>query len=87
MDYCLQVQSSNFTQNTAKSSGSVLLADDDSQISFTNSAFTSNGNYSCYDPPTVQIWHGLAQVIAWHLQKNLKYMGSPDAFAKPPIVS
>ena len=50
---CMQIQSSNFTQNTAKSSGSVLLADDDSQISFNSSSLTSNGNYSCYDPPMV----------------------------------
>ena len=50
---CAQIESSNFSQNTAKSSGSVLLADDDSQISFTSSILTDNGNYSCYDPPTV----------------------------------
>ena len=31
----------------------MLLADDDSQISFTSSILTNNGNYSCYDPPTV----------------------------------
>ena len=49
----MQIQSSTFSQNTAKSSGSVLLADDDSQISFTDSMLTNNGNYSCYDPPTV----------------------------------
>ena len=48
-----QVQSSTFSQNTAKSSGSVLLADDDSQISFVGCTITNNGNYSCYDPPTV----------------------------------
>ena len=53
--WCLdvQIQSSTFAQNTAKSSGSVLLADDDSQISFVDSNLTDNGNYSCYDPPTV----------------------------------
>lgn len=49
----MQIQSSTFSQNTAKSSGSVLLADDDSQISFVDSTLANNGNYSCYDPPTV----------------------------------
>ena len=49
----VQIQSSTFSQNTAKSSGSVLLADDDSQISFVGCTMTNNGNFSCYDPPTV----------------------------------
>ena len=48
-----QIESSTFTQNAAKSSGSVLLADDDSQISILDSTMSNNGNYSCYDPPTV----------------------------------
>ena len=49
----MQITSSNFYQNTAKSSGSVLLADDDSQITITNSNIYNNGNYSCYAPPQV----------------------------------
>ena len=49
----MQISSSNFYQNTAKSSGSVLLADDDSQITITDSNIYNNGNYSCYDPPQV----------------------------------
>ncbi|BDA51124.1 probable metabotropic glutamate receptor-like protein P [Coccomyxa sp. Obi] len=40
-----------FDSNTAKSYGGALLADDDSQIQISNSAFTNNGRYSCYDPP------------------------------------
>lgn len=42
-----------FDSNTAKSYGGALLADDDSQIQISNSAFTNNGRYSCYDPPMV----------------------------------
>lgn len=48
-----QIAACTFSQNTAKSSGSVLLADDDSQVSISGSSITNNGNYSCYDPPVV----------------------------------
>ncbi len=42
-----------FDSNTAKSYGGALLVDDDSQMQISNTAFTNNGRYSCYDPPMV----------------------------------
>ena len=48
-----QLAYTTFDSNTAKSYGGAVLADDDSQLQISNSAFKNNGKYSCYDPPLV----------------------------------
>lgn len=48
-----QIAYTTFDSNTAKSYGGAVLADDDSQVQFTSSAFANNGEYSCFDPPLV----------------------------------
>ncbi len=58
-----QIAYTTFDSNTAKSYGGALLADDDSQIQISNSAFTNNGLYSCYDPPLVSNFHH--PVLSW----------------------
>ena len=48
-----QLAYTTFDSNTAKSYGGAVLADDDSQLQISNSAFINNGKYSCFDPPLV----------------------------------
>ena len=65
----------NFDSNTAKSYGGALLVDDDSQIQISNSAFTNNGRYSCYDPPMVcPIDSSVWLIVTHHLQEKHTHM-------------